>query len=188
MPLGRGSLPGRVCSLCIFIFKKFSADNRTVKTVYYALCQSILNYCITVWGGCPKTTLLPLERAQRAVLKVMTSKPFRYPTAALYAECQVLTVRQLFVLGSILRKHPSVIFGPNATKKRRYYEVCTTYGSRTSLAQRHFDVLSNHLYNRIKKVCTIAPVCLNECKIKVTKWLHTLNYCKTEDLLQISLA
>ncbi|KAJ0169311.1 hypothetical protein K1T71_015195 [Dendrolimus kikuchii] len=58
---------------------------------------SILSYCITSWGGARKSHLIKLERAQRALLKVIKNKPFRYPTSDLYRECDILTVRQLLV-------------------------------------------------------------------------------------------
>ncbi|RVE47350.1 hypothetical protein evm_007949 [Chilo suppressalis] len=56
----------------IVIFKSLRhvAEDNVIKSVYYALCQSLLSYCITNWGGVPKTTLLKLERAQRVILKV----------------------------------------------------------------------------------------------------------------------
>ncbi|CAH2238904.1 jg13712 [Pararge aegeria aegeria] len=44
-----------------------------------------------VWGGSNKTSLLRLERAQRAILKVITKKPYRYPTIDLYKDCKVLS-------------------------------------------------------------------------------------------------
>ncbi|PZC86430.1 hypothetical protein B5X24_HaOG209149 [Helicoverpa armigera] len=82
-----------------------SASPSTLKMVYFALVQSVIGYCITVWGGATKTKFLRVERAQRAILKVMTKKPYRYPTKELYSNCKVLTVRQLFVLKSTLRRH-----------------------------------------------------------------------------------
>ena len=76
----------------IFLFKKLrgSADSKTLKTVYYSLAQSIFTYCIVVWGGAVKTFIMRLERAQRAVLKVMLNKPLRFPTCELYGISEVL--------------------------------------------------------------------------------------------------
>ncbi|RVE41191.1 hypothetical protein evm_014158 [Chilo suppressalis] len=50
-----------------------------------ALCQSLLTYGITIWGGMPKTNLKSVEVAQRAVLKVYNHhhhhQPINVPTA-----------------------------------------------------------------------------------------------------------
>jgi hypothetical protein len=52
----------------IYIFKTLRtiADSKLIKQIYLALCQSIIQYCITSWGGALKTNIMPLERAQRA--------------------------------------------------------------------------------------------------------------------------
>ena len=62
---------GRVRKL-LHIFKKLGrvANEATLKMVYYALCESILSYCITAWGVAHKTHLLKVERSQRSILKV----------------------------------------------------------------------------------------------------------------------
>lgn len=85
----------------IWIFKNLRhvADFELIKRIYFALGQSVIAYCIGVWGAACKTRMLCLERAQRSLLKTMTFRPFRFPTAELYKSCQVLSVRQLYVLG-----------------------------------------------------------------------------------------
>lgn len=54
----------------IHVFKTLrdSATMKQLRFVYLALCQSIIQYCITVWRGAANTHL-SLERAQRAVLE-----------------------------------------------------------------------------------------------------------------------
>ncbi|XP_063837548.1 probable RNA-directed DNA polymerase from transposon BS isoform X1 [Ostrinia nubilalis] len=56
----------------MYIFRNLRrvANTDVIKMVYYALCQSLLTYCITSWGGAPKSSMLHLERAQRAILKI----------------------------------------------------------------------------------------------------------------------
>lgn len=183
-----GNLKSRVRKL-IYIFKKLrlSADTKILKTIYFALCQSILGYCISVWGGAAKTSFLELERAQRAVLKVMTRKPFRYPTSVLYDECQILTVRQLFVLQTVLRKHTTLLYEKGGTKKRRSYKVCPVERFRTTLASRHYRVIGSHLYNILNEHCNIYPLCKHACKNIVIKWLMLKTYAETEDLLILSI-
>ncbi|CAK1602723.1 unnamed protein product [Parnassius mnemosyne] len=158
-----------------------SADFETLLCVYYALAQSLLQYCILTWGGIGKTTLLPLERAQRAILKVMLGKSLRYSTELIYKECSVLTVRQLFVMSVILRKHKNTDFIPNL--KRNKNRICKMTFHRTALARRQYYVISSHLYNVANKISYIYPMSLYKCKDKILYWLLNLNYMETERLM-----
>lgn len=164
-----------------------SADLTTLRMVYFALAQSILNYCIPAWGGACVSHLLKLERAQRAVLKVMTRKPFRYPTTQLYLDCEVLSVRQLYVLQVMLRKHATLPFDDTVTNRRRRYRVCQTVPHRTALAGRQYCVRSSSLYNKINKILDVYPLPKKKLKIILKSWLQCLNYLETENLLKSPL-
>ena len=119
------TLVARVRKL-MFVFKKirYIADSVLIIQIYQALCQSIIQYGITSYGGAPKTLLISLERAQRAILKVATRRPFLFPTQLLYKSCNVLTVRQLFIMYIILKQHSAYNPGTNPTNKRRKDIVC----------------------------------------------------------------
>lgn len=152
--------------------------------IYFSLCQSVLSFGITTWGGAPKTHILKLERAQRAVLKVMTFKHFRYSTIQLYQDCKVMTVRQLFVLNTILRRHGSLKYNTSHLANRRSKKyVCPVERYKTKLAERHFLVLGSRIYNAVNKQSNIYALNKFECKNKVSQWLTTLTYEETEKLL-----
>ena len=169
----------------MFIFKKLRhpADFNTLRKVYMALCQSLLAYCITIWGGALKTKLLIIERAQRYLLKIMLSKPFRYPTTELYLDSKVLTVRQLYVMRCVPRKHITLLYKP--LPKRRKTRVCSIVKFRTTFATRHYYISSSRLYNNISKHIDIYSLNRYECKRKLENWLLKLNYSETEDLLAV---
>ncbi|KAJ8721139.1 hypothetical protein PYW08_006604 [Mythimna loreyi] len=147
--------------------------------VYYALCQSAIGYCIPVWGAANKGNILRAERAQRAVLKVMTRKPHRYPTTQLYADCKVLTVRQLFVLRSVLRVHRSL--SPSNPKKRTNLPTGTQH--KTTFAKHQYYVISAYIYKKIHKKINILDLNKHNLKQKVTEWLLKPDYSETETLL-----
>ena len=169
-----------------YIFKqlRYSASPQTLSMVYYALVQSLLTYCIPAWGGANKSILLPLERVQRCILKVMLSKPIRFPTTELYQICKVLTVRQLFVLSAVLRKHKTVSFDDQyMCNKRRFDKVCQIEVRRIASSNRQYYYLSSALYNAINYKTSIYPLTSRQCKIKLSNWLLSLTYDQTEDLL-----
>ncbi|PZC80993.1 hypothetical protein B5X24_HaOG213647 [Helicoverpa armigera] len=55
----------------IWAFKKVRqvAEFQLLRSIYQALAQSIISYCITAWGGACKSYMISLERAQRSLLK-----------------------------------------------------------------------------------------------------------------------
>lgn len=170
----------------IYIFKNLrsSADKSTIFMVYYAIVQSLLMYCISVWGGSNKTAMLQLERAQRSILKVMTKRPFRFPTIDLYKDCKVLTVRQMFIFQMIIRKHISVSYDKNLVK-RRMDLIFQTERHKSRLAGRQYYIISSSLYNKVNKALNIYPLNKKECKKRVKEWLLTLTYVDSEKLLDV---
>lgn len=71
----------------IWIFKnlRYVTTKKMLTQIYLSLAQSILTYCVPVWGGAIKTKFLELERAHRYLIKVMYCKPYRFPTNELYS-------------------------------------------------------------------------------------------------------
>lgn len=171
----------------MYVFKNLRkiADYKLIKQVYLALCQSILTYCITSWGGAAKTILLPLERAQRAVLKVATFRPFRFPTHQLYTACNVLTVRQLFILNIVLHQHTALPFDPVPSDKRRKDLVCTKPQTKHVFANRFYVFLGPFLYNRLNKVLSLYNERYKKCSKMLSEYLAKHNYTDTENLLEI---
>lgn len=170
----------------MYVFKSIRrvADFDIIKIIYTALCQSLLTYCVLVWGGTYKTTLLKLERAQRAVLKTALSLPYRTPTTELYKLCKLLSVRQLYILHAVTKKHSLLPYDPSILTKRRKDIVCKST-HQTHFSHRSFAFLGSYLYNKINKILDIYPLNKQSSKIIVSKWLATLNYEQTEQLLEV---
>ncbi|KAG7298231.1 hypothetical protein JYU34_019045 [Plutella xylostella] len=178
-------LCGRVRKL-IYIFKNLRHVMKPdlLKRIYYALCESLLTYCISSWGGAYKTILIHLEYAQRTILKVINFKPYRFPTIELYRSYKVLNVRQLFILATILHQHSKTPYDPVAPTKRRKNIICSQVKCNTHFSNNFLPFLGPFLYNRINGYCFIHPLNRQECKHKVKEWLLLRTYDETEDLLK----
>ena len=172
----------------IWIFKQLRSvlEINHLKTIYYVLAQSVISYCIQAWGGACKTKILKLERTQRSILKTMTNKPFRYPTEKLYKDCRVLTVRQLFILHTIVHKHSELKYDPNLIEsKRRSSKVCNSVTHRTAFLNKQYCFLAPFLYNKLNRALNIYAKTRYVCRRLVQDWLLKLNYINTESLLCI---
>lgn len=151
--------------------------------VFISLCQSLLQYCIGVWGGACKSTLIELERAQRAVLKVMLGKPRRFSTVLLYEEARVLSVRKLFILQAALKVFK---LKPQLDdRKRRQTPRLTLPKTRSVFARRHSWFLNRHVFNRVAKNCDLASCNYSKAKKIIKTWLLTLSYDSSEEITSI---
>lgn len=185
------TLSSRVRKL-IYIFKHLRevADRKLIFDVYNALCRSILTYCNTSWGGASGNHMLTLERAQRAVLKVATYKPFRFPTTELYNDCRVLTVRQLFVAKLLFVQHRQtyLLDRNRLDRQRRKDNIFKRLKCNTKLAQRHQEFLGPFLYNNTSKILkNLMFLSHRDAKSTVDSWLHNLSYAQTEQLLKVTV-
>lgn len=176
-------LSSRVRKL-IYIFKLLRpvADMKVLKMTYKALCQSIITYCITSWGGAAVTNLITLERAQRAVLKVSAFKPFRYPTSDLYNEWQVLTVRQLFILSTVLKFHSTLTYHPDILGRNNRLKLSFPKYN-TMFSNRFFGFIGHFLYKNLNAKLSIVALTKFSCKKIVTNWLLHCSYEETENML-----
>ena len=51
-------------------------DTTTLKTVYYALIYSYLQYCVSTWGLASTTVLDPLVRIHKRIIRIITNSLF----------------------------------------------------------------------------------------------------------------
>ena len=134
---------------CIFREIRDIVDPGTLKNTYYALCQSILCYGIIGWGGCAKSTLHPLEVAQKCILKIIARKPYRFPSDTLYIQSKVLDVRQLYIRLALIYTKTKMTpnnqrVGKTRATKTGDMMVPRTY---TAFGQRHFTFIGPRMYN-----------------------------------------
>lgn len=125
-------------------------DRKTLFNVYYALVQSLLSYGNLGWGGAGKTLRDRLTKVQKLILKIIIHKPPLYSTDRLFADTQVLDVRQLFVKTLLLHYHkqktPTTDRHDHDTRTRH---DCLLPRAHKSLVQHHYIYLAPKLYNHL---------------------------------------
>lgn len=171
----------------IFIMKKLRdcTPTKTLRTIYLGLCQSVLQYGIAIWGAAAKSTLIEVERAQRAVIKVALRKPFRYPTDLIYKDFEVLRVRHLFILCATLSVHKSLKSRPDYKEIINKRVLHIPLPDANNLLVRRCPLYSHiKVYNTINKSCDVKNLNRISCKKKITQWLSELTYEETEEILK----
>lgn len=180
------NLTGRTRKL-IYVFKQLRhvMNFQKLSKIYCALAQSILTYCIRAWGRANKTNLIILERAQRALIKVMKFKPRRFATAMLYKESSLLTIRQLFIKAVIMEQHslvnPEVLESQKRRRKDRVFTNCPS--SKTQFGSKSIANLGPRLYNNVSKHTRIIQCTHRQLNQTLKEYLGKLNYDDTEKLI-----
>ena len=177
-------LYGRLKRL-ISIFKsiRYICDYQLLRSIYFALCNSLISYGIIVWGGANKTLLLKIERAQRAIFKVMFCKDYSYPTDTLYKELAMLNVRQTYLLAILKDQHKNSIVRINTHRRRQdlVYQLPTV---KTAFARKFYLFLAPYIYNKISKSVKLKNLNNYTFKKTVDKYLKALTYNDTEKIIK----
>lgn len=155
-----------------------------VRETYVALAQPIMEYCIPIWGGAAKTRFLQVERAQRNLIKIMYFKKIRFSTESLYRLSKLLSIRKLYILHTVLKKHKNLPYNATLRNKRRKDSVIQIPRTKTKFASRQYNKRSAYLYNYINKELGIYDMHYYECKKTIPIWLETKNYNEIEELVK----
>lgn len=162
-----------------FILYKFRQlrkilDTPQLKTLYYSLIESHLQYGIAGWGGVYKNNLKSLETLQKRFLKIMYKKERTYPSDLLYTESQVLDIRQIYCLKILIlqfkkKTELDIINHGHNTRFKKDKEIYTKRASK-KIGQRSCSFLSPLIYRHISLEAKNSTT-LAEFKKKVKVWL-----------------
>lgn len=174
---------GRIRKL-IFVFKNLRnvANVQLLIKIYKALCESILCYCICVWGGAAQAHFLQLERAQKAVLKVLMSLPMRHPTSLLYDKTKTLSVRKLYIYQLTRRFHRTSATTTLTGRRLQRYIVPFC---KTSFAQRSFYFLGPKVYNILQNKINLKLYNNYQIKRPLNNYIFQLSQHDTDRLLLV---
>ena len=79
--------------LIIFYRLRSMLNGKSLKIIYHALFESVVNYGIIAWGGCNKSIWKPLLNTQKRLIKLFHKNDF---------QDSPLTITHTFILESIL--------------------------------------------------------------------------------------
>ena len=71
-------------------------NTTAMKSIYYALIQSHINYCILNWGSANKTILMPLQILQNKFVRILTNNNSRTHAPPLFKENKILHIFDVY--------------------------------------------------------------------------------------------
>jgi hypothetical protein len=175
--------------LCKMYHVRKLVSLQTLKSFYFAMGQSILQYSITCWGGTYFNVIEPLKVLQNKIVKVMTFKTQRSHSLPIYRELGILPTRRLYIYRVLLEfrkngRHYSdrQVTNYHTRLESRFY-VTQPKVSKERLHKSSLYLASkfyNNVPTHIKEIKT-----LSKFKTHVTKWLLDLDDEVVENLFKI---
>jgi hypothetical protein len=82
----------------IFLLRNLSncVSQKTLRSAYFALIQSQLQYCITLWGHSPAS--IRLFKLQRRAIRIMANTGYRTDCRLYFNKLKILTLPCLYIL------------------------------------------------------------------------------------------
>ena len=77
--------------------KKYVSKQTLIK-IYYSMIYSYLRYCITNWGSASKTTLMPLVKLQKRIVRIIGGCDYRDHTDPIFQEMKLLILSDIYFL------------------------------------------------------------------------------------------
>ena len=156
-----------------------------MKTVYYSLFFSKIKYCITSWGGVPKSVIDPIYKLQKRAIRFVSSKPFRTPTQPLFHRLKMLKLQDIYKHEVCKMTHymkSNKLYGEltltNLTSHHNYRTRLSqednfyTKPCRTNLGQTAFEFIAPKLWREVPS--ELKPLNTHAFKNKYKNYLINL--------------
>lgn len=124
-----------------------------LKTIYYALCQSLIEYGIIAWGGANAAAIDPIFKAQKLIIKIILKLPFTSSSDEIFRRICVLDIRQIYAKNILayLFKHRTTFENVQTSRDTRTKgnNLLLIPFAKTTFGQRHFRYFATKLYNTL---------------------------------------
>ena len=124
------------------------------KVVVQGIFESVLSYCLPLFGGCNSTDLNLLQNLQNRAARIAMNVPSRFSRSVMYNDLQWLTVRQLVVYHTLLvvfrirlTRAPAYLASQLLNENRRGNIVIKNY--RLELYRKSFVPRGGMLWNQL---------------------------------------
>lgn len=175
-----------VWGIRLFYFMRKVCPIQVMRSLYFALVHSKLEYGIVCYGGTYKTTLVPLKKIQKHYIRIILNKNCREPSYPCFKKMKILPLRNLYVFKILkafyLKSGTTVDTGNTFREKLRSAENYKVPKPNTSFYTKSFNFLGPRIFNKLPlefKQLKNAKAFLKKVKI----W--SLNYENIDTILNV---
>lgn len=179
------------CTLRHFYYLRSIVSTDLLKTIYYGIFQSKLQYGIACWGGAYLNKIQPLLVLQKYVLRKICRKASRQPSFPLFCDLKILPVRHLYcfkVLKTFFMKSGNRNFRLISSHGLRgnSLNMYTVPFFRTTAFRNFYSIFSFRLFNKLPhSIRAISSLGLFIKHLKI--WLFGFNYSNFESFISGTL-
>uniref|UniRef100_A0A8D9F9B8 Uncharacterized protein n=1 Tax=Cacopsylla melanoneura TaxID=428564 RepID=A0A8D9F9B8_9HEMI len=159
-----------------------------LRVIYFALAHSLLQYCITSWGGSYENTIQKLRRTQNILLRIILHKPRLFSTTELYNIFDVPNTLDIYIYKtSIYAIKQSTNWTQTQTITRQSGQI-RTERIHKSLYKRHFSFIGKKLYNVLPegiKASKEKEIITKTTKRLVKEWIKDKQHLPFVDRMQL---
>ena len=160
-------------------------SSSVLKTFYFGIFHSKLNYGITCWGGSYSNKIKPLLTLQKSVVRKIHHANNLSHSFEFFKSSNILPVRHLYYFQVMKRFFSNSNFQRTRTTvyNLRNHNVINVPYFRTTGYRNSFNVVCRRLFNRLPghlQSCERKGLFLNQLK----KWLLNYNFDEIESLLR----
>lgn len=147
-------------------------DRKNLMVIYKSLVESIISYCITIWGGLYNNVLTILQTSQNSILKIILRKKRLHSSTELYKEADVFNIKNFFIYHCLLH-----MFNTNTSPAHNRCDTRFTENKsigiplvKKSHTQRFVFYLGPKLFN-ILPLHLKSSIKFNKYKIEIKKFI-----------------
>lgn len=163
-----------------FVILRTFMPKQSLRIVFLALAQTLIQYSIISWGGVASSVINPLVLLHKRLIKICLSKKIDYPTKQTYSDFNVFTIDQIYKYSLLTFYHKN---------QGKYKSTRHEYSTRrqtsvfpliepkcnTSAALKHGASFGPRLYNTLtNKFPTLKNIKIERFKREILKIIHTL--------------
>ena len=139
------------------LLAKLSCFTKTdlLRTVYFAIFDSILRYAIQVWGQHRKQTTKEIEQIQEKAIRIMSFKPKNEPTNPLFRKLKIIKFKDILAYNNCIFVHDQL----NENLPKSFNKFFTT-----APAQHNYNTRASHNNTTIKSITHSVIYGLNSVK------------------------
>lgn len=169
---------------CLYLMRTL-CPHPVLKTMYFALAQSKLEYGLACWGGTYFSIIKPVFMAQKYIIRIINFRKKVESAKPLFKLNKILPLRNLYVF-KVLKLF--FIRSGNLNKKKTKYllrkNMCIRPSSKKEFFRKYFLSTAPHLYEKLPTHISE----LTDIKIKlkeIKNWLS--NLIDVEQLLNVMI-
>ena len=137
---------------------KYFTETDLLRTVYFAIFDSILRYAIRVWGQHRKQTTKEIAQIQEKAIRIMSFKPKNDPTNPLFRNLKIIKFKDILAYNNCISVHDQL----NENLPRSFNKSFST-----APAQHNYNTRGSSNNTIIKSITNAVIYGLNSVKHRI---------------------